>query len=124
MIPTNESTVCLRTTESVRVCLQATNEVLESNSASPQEDEITLSVKFAPVLTPVSASQTVNISSQVPPSSEWSNPIGPDPSRYCALIGWNHCVATPALLCHKDTAQGTQSPLLRAFLAFHCVFMA
>ena len=28
-------------------------------------------------------------------------------SRYCALIGWDHCFATPALLCHKDTAQGT-----------------
>ena len=31
---------------------------------------------------------------------------------------------TPGLLCHKDTAQGTQSPLLGAFLAFRCVFMA
>ena len=30
----------------------------------------------------------------------------------------------PALLCHKDTAEGTQSPLLGAFLSFHCVFMA
>ena len=27
---------------------------------------------------------------------------------------------TPALLSHKDTAQGTQYPY---FLAFHCVFM-
>ena len=35
-------------------------------------------------------------------------------------------VATPAPLCHKDTAkaQGTQTPLLGAFLAFRCVFMA
>ena len=32
----------------------------------------------------------------------------PKPSRYCALIGWDHSVALPALLCHKDTAQGTQ----------------
>ena len=31
---------------------------------------------------------------------------------------------TPALLCLNDTAQGTQIPLLGAFLAFHCVFMA
>ena len=28
----------------------------------------------------------------------------------------------PALLCHKVTAQGTQSPLLGAFLSFSCVF--
>ena len=33
-------------------------------------------------------------------------------------------VATPALLCYKDTAQASQSPLLVASLAFHCVFMA
>ena len=33
-------------------------------------------------------------------------------------------VATSALLCHKDTAQDTQSPLRRTFLAFRCVFMA
>jgi len=37
---------------------------------------------------------------------------------------------TPALSCHKDTAQGTRSPLLGALgrnaplLAFRCVFMA
>ena len=41
-------------------------------------------------------------------------------SRHCALIGWDHGVATPAFLCHKDTAQGTQSSLLGAILAFHC----
>ena len=28
------------------------------------------------------------------------------------------------LSCHEDTAQGTQSRLLGAFLAFCCVFMA
>ena len=39
--------------------------------------------------------------------SYWSRP-----SRYCALIGWDHRVASPALLCHKEPAQGTQSPLL------------
>ena len=33
-------------------------------------------------------------------------------------------VATPSLLCHKDTAQGTQIPQLVAFLAFFSVFMA
>ena len=44
--------------------------------------------------------------------------------------GWNHGVATPSLLCHKDTAQVTPSrgildgsPLLRTFLAIHFVFM-
>ena len=31
---------------------------------------------------------------------------------------------TPALLCHKGTAQGTQNPASGAFLAFCCVFMA
>ena len=30
-------------------------------------------------------------------------------SRHCALVGWDHSVSTPALLCHKDTAQGTQT---------------
>ena len=30
----------------------------------------------------------------------------------------------PAVLCHKDTARGNQSPLRGAFLAFHRVFMA
>ena len=35
-----------------------------------------------------------------------------------------HSVATPALLCHKEPAQGTQSPLLGAFLAFRWFFMA
>ena len=30
---------------------------------------------------------------------------------------------TPALLCHKVTAQGTEVPLLVAFLAFYCVIM-
>ena len=33
-----------------------------------------------------------------------------------ALLVRDHEVATPALLCHKEPAQGTQSPLL--FLAF------
>ena len=55
---------------------------------------------------------------------EWSTLIAREQSRYCALIGWDHSVPTQALLCHKDTAQGTQIPLLRAFLAFYCVFMA
>ena len=39
--------------------------------------------------------------------AEWRHRIGPDTSRYCALIGCHHGVATPALLCHKDTAQDT-----------------
>ena len=40
--------------------------------------------------------------------AEWRPLIGPELSRYCALIGWDHGVATPALLCYKDTAQDTQ----------------
>ena len=47
-------------------------------------------------------------------SAEWSTLIGPDPSRHCALIGWDHGVATPALLCHKEPARRIQSPLLGA----------
>ena len=27
--------------------------------------------------------------------------------RYCALISWNHDISRPALLSHKDTAEGT-----------------
>ena len=44
---------------------------------------------------------------------EW-NPRGP---KFMMLL-------SPALLCNKDTAQGTQSSLLGAFHAFYCVFMA
>ena len=29
--------------------------------------------------------------------TEWRPLIGPDPPSYCALIGWDHRVATPAL---------------------------
>ena len=37
--------------------------------------------------------------------------------HYCALIGRElHSDASPALLCHKEPAQGTQSPLLGSFL--------
>ena len=31
-------------------------------------------------------------------------------------IHWFMVLVTPALLCHKDKAQGTESPLLGAFL--------
>ena len=41
---------------------------------------------------------------------EWSTLIGPDPSRYCALIGWDYGAATPALLYLKEPIQGTQRP--------------
>ena len=34
--------------------------------------------------------------------------IGRD--KYCALIGWDHGVATSALLYHKDTDQDNPSP--------------
>ena len=56
--------------------------------------------------------------------SEWNTLIGRDPSRYCVLIGWDHGVATPAFLSHKEPDQGTQSPLLGAFLALRSFFMA
>ena len=55
-------------------------------------------------------------------------PSGPDIARlslvqllyYCALIGPElQSVATPALLCHKEPAEGTKIPLLLgAFLGF------
>ena len=35
--------------------------------------------------------------------------IGPENQDW-ALIGWIIVLLTPALLCHKDTAQGTQRP--------------
>ena len=39
--------------------------------------------------------------------------------QYCALIGRKlFSDATPALICHKEPAQGTQSPLLGTFLFF------
>ena len=56
-------------------------------------------------------------------TSECNTFIGPDPSRYCALVGWDHGVAKPGLLCHKDTAEGTQNSLLRAIYIFRCVLM-
>ena len=34
-------------------------------------------------------------------------------TRDCALIGWILTLLKQALLCHKDTAQGTQIPPLR-----------
>ena len=36
------------------------------------------------------------------PSPEWTTLISLDPSRYCALIGWDHDAPEPALLCHCD----------------------
>ena len=42
--------------------------------------------------------------------AEWRSIIGPDSLRYCALIGWDHDVATPALLCHKDTVKAKKCP--------------
>ena len=62
---------------------------------------------------------------QIEFKAEWSTLIGPDPSRHCDLIGWDHIIdATPALLCHKEPAQGTQSPLLGALIAFRWIVMA
>ena len=46
----------------------------------------------------------------------WSTLIG----RGISKLGshWSRDVATPALLCHKEPAQGIQSPLLGAFAVF------
>ena len=51
--------------------------------------------------------------------TEWRPLIGPYPSRYCALIGWNHSVATPVLLHHKDTAQGPTRGISRLSLCLY-----
>ena len=45
-----------------------------------------------------------------------------DKSRLCSMI--NPFRAWKPPLCHKDTAQGTQNPLLGAFPAFRWFFMA
>ena len=54
-------------------------------------------------------------------------------TRYRDHFRGVHSDASPALLCHKEPAQGTQSPLLgalgrkpptRGFLAFRWFFMA
>ena len=39
-------------------------------------------------------------------------------TRYRDHFRGVHSDASPALLCHKEPAQGTQSPLLGAFLPF------
>ena len=44
------------------------------------------------------------------PRSEWRPLIGRGPSRHCTLIGWDHGVASPALLFHKEPAQVIQIP--------------
>ena len=38
--------------------------------------------------------------------------------------GWIRGLALPPLLCHKEPAPGTQSPLIGLFLAFCWFFMA
>ena len=39
-----------------------------------------------------------------PTKAEWSTLIGPDPSRYCALIGWTLLCWCQGL-CHNNTSQ-------------------
>ena len=74
-------------------------------------------------LLPLSSAALLNPAYLTFEQAEWSILVGPDPAGYCALICWSWVVTTPALLCHRDTAQGTQSHLPGAFLAFRCVFM-
>ena len=49
--------------------------------------------------------------------SEWRPHIGR------GALGWDHCVATPALLCQKNTAPGAQSPLSAPTLISWLVLM-
>ena len=68
----------------------------------------------------------VRLSSRVSPACLPSSTTSYSPGRLIhSESGLNDvkCVATPALLWHKVTAQGTQSLLLGAILAFRCVFM-
>ena len=44
--------------------------------------------------------------------------------RAITLLSSHWLRARPALFCHKEPAQDTQSPLLGAFLAFRWFFMA
>ena len=48
------------------------------------------------------------------PVSSLGNSLAHSRSR----IWQSEMMVAPSLLCHKDTARGTQSPLIRAFLAF------
>ena len=45
--------------------------------------------------------------------------IGPDLSRYWALVGWDHSVAKPALLCNKGTQSILQFRPIRVEFYFH-----
>ena len=56
--------------------------------------------------------------------------IGPDPSRYCALICWDHDVVQLALLCHKDgpyhslCLYSIRAPLTNSFfVTYHAIIM-
>ena len=51
--------------------------------------------------------------------SVFSNLIGQSPTMFCShWLDLDYSIAPPALLCHKEPAQGTQNSLLGAFLAF------
>ena len=62
--------------------------------------------------------------SAFPRWSPESSPLSLVESQQCfTLIGWILIILL-LLLCHKEPAQDTQSPLLGAFLAFHWFFHA
>ena len=59
--------------------------------------------------------------SEVERRAVFSTLIGRGKSMFCSH--WSRWFIEPALLCHKEPAQGTKSPLLGAFLTFHWFFI-
>ena len=106
-------------------------------ASSPARLEISISSKYFQqkninkIFSTIAEVKLPDLPSLPPCPSPWSE-ISPDFTvlslveihQDCALIGWILMLLTIALLSYIDTAQGTQSPLLGAFLVFHCVFMA
>ena len=56
--------------------------------------------------------------------SEWGTLSGPDQLWSSSLIDWDHNVATPATLYHRDRAKGTQSLLLSVESPTHNRFLS
>ena len=138
IIPTNQRRVSERllTNESASLCLEDHRDV--RGQTLRLEDKVRLrgwraDIAGPPVRGPVGLqpgpglpgvpSQSTQSSTA---QSEFSTLIGPGLTRLCShWFDLYHSVATAALLCHKDTAQGTHEKNPReVFLAFRCVFMA
>ena len=76
-----------------------------------------------PVATPspsasLSENKTIYTNKLLTLSSSQTGPLSLVEISRDTLLWLDHLVAIPVLLCHKDTAQDTQSPQLGIFLAF------